>query len=98
MKLETFRAGIWRRRYQYKSFEPVLINQQWFWENPTINTLLKAANRALGELNAFSLIVPDIDLFIEMHVVKEAQTLFRWQWPHRATADPAVSGQSWTAG
>lgn len=77
MKFETFKAGKWVPRYQYKSFEPVPVNHAWFWEDPRINTLLEQANRALGELNAFSLIVPDIDLFIEMHVVKEAQTSSR---------------------
>lgn len=77
MKFETFKAGVWRQRYQYKSFEPVLVNHEWIWEDAVINTLLEAANRALGELNAFSLIVPDIDLFIGMHVVKEAQTSSR---------------------
>lgn len=74
MKIETFKAGQWQQRYQYKSFEPVPVNHEWRWEDPTINALLEQATRALGELNAFSLIVPDIDLFIEMHVVKEAQT------------------------
>ena len=74
MKFETFRAGRWQARYQYKSFEPVPVNHEWVWEDPNINALLERATRALGELNAFSLIVPDIDLFIEMHVVKEAQT------------------------
>lgn len=74
MKFETFKAGQWVKRYQYKSFEPVPINQEWTWEDPTINALLENATRALGELNAFSLIVPDIDLFIAMHVVKEAQS------------------------
>lgn len=74
MKFETFRAGHWQSRYQYKSFEPVPVNHEWVWEDPSINALLEQATRALGELNAFSLIVPDIDLFIEMHVVKEAQT------------------------
>lgn len=77
MKFETFKAGTWTPRYQYKSFEPVLVDHAWIWEDPTINALLESANRALGELNAFSLIVPDIDLFIEMHVVKEAQTSSR---------------------
>lgn len=74
MKFEAFRAGHWQSRYQYKSFEPVPVNHEWVWEDPGINALLEKATRALGELNAFSLIVPDIDLFIEMHVVKEAQT------------------------
>lgn len=77
MKFETFKAGKWHTRYHYKSFEPAPVNHEWTWEDARINALLEQANRALGELNAFSLIVPDIDLFIEMHVVKEAQTSSR---------------------
>ncbi|MDR0770889.1 MAG: Fic family protein [Burkholderiales bacterium] len=77
MKFETFKPGRWQQRLQYKSFEPVPVNHDWQWEDPQINVLLESANRALGELNAFSLIVPDVDLFIEMHVVKEAQTSSR---------------------
>ncbi len=77
MKFSSFKAGVWKQRYQYKSFEPVTVDRAWSWEDATINTLLETANRALGELNAFSLIVPDIDLFIQMHVVKEAQTSSR---------------------
>ena len=77
MKFEVFNAGTLRQRYQYKSFEPVPVNHEWTWEDPTINALLEKASRALGELNAFSLIVPDVDLFIEMHIVKEAQTSSR---------------------
>lgn len=77
MKFETFQSGVEQQRYKYRSFEPVRVNQQWIWEDPRINTLLEAATRALGELNAFSLIVPDIDLFIQMHVLKEAQSSSR---------------------
>jgi len=74
MKVESFKAGRWHARYQYKSFEPAVVNQVWTWEDPRINALLEQATRALAELNAFSLIVPDIDLFIAMHIVKEAQS------------------------
>lgn len=77
MKFENFKAGRWQQRYQYKSFEPATINHDWTWEDAAIHILLESANRALGELNAFSLIVPDVDLFIQMHVVKEAQTSSR---------------------
>ena len=76
-KFESFVAGQWQPRYQYKSFEPVPVNVGWSWEEPSVNTLLEKATRALGELNAFSLIVPDIDLFIRMHVIKEAQSSSR---------------------
>ena len=77
MKVENFKSGTWQSQYQYKSFQPVPVNVQWRWENPLIGTLLERANKALGELNAFSLIVPDIDLFIQMHITKEAQTSSR---------------------
>jgi Fic family protein len=77
VKVEQFKSGVWRQQYQYKSFEPVPVNVQWQWENPQINALLERATKALGELNAFSLIVPDIDLFIQMHIAKEAQTSSR---------------------
>lgn len=91
MKFEQFRSGTWRQQYQYKSFSPVPINQAWTWEDPTIHTLLEQANRALGELNAFSLIVPDIDLFIEMHVVKEAQTSSRIEGTQTAIDEALLS-------
>ena len=32
MKFETFKAGAWIARYQYKSFEPVLVDHAWIWD------------------------------------------------------------------
>ena len=72
MKLEAFKAGDYKQQYQYRSFSPAFINHAWNWDDGRVSTLLEQATKALGELNAFSLIVPDVDLFIEMHIVKEA--------------------------
>ncbi len=77
MKFETFKAGEWRQQYQYKSFSPVTVNREWSWEDPQVNTLLERASRALAELDAFTLIVPDVDLFIQMHITKEANNSSR---------------------
>jgi len=77
MNLRHFKSGVFKQQYQYKSFSPAPINHLWIWDDPRINTLLEEATRTLGELNAFSLIVPDVDLFIRMHIVKEAQTSSR---------------------
>ncbi|MBO0719792.1 MAG: Fic family protein [Blastocatellia bacterium] len=74
MKLEEFKSGVWKKQIQYKSFSPTFINHPWEWDDPKSNTLQEQASRALAELNAFSLIVPDIDLFITMHVLWEATT------------------------
>ena len=56
---------------------PGPVNHEWTWGDPRINTLLEQATQAIGELNAFSLIVPDVDLFIQMHVIKKASTSSR---------------------
>ncbi|MCF6285584.1 MAG: Fic family protein [Candidatus Hydrogenedentes bacterium] len=77
MKFEDFHAGNYKQQYQYKSFLPTPINQEWHWEDPRINVLLAEANRTLGELNAMTTIAPNVDLFINMHVAKEATTSSR---------------------
>jgi len=77
MNLKHFKSGQYIQQYQYKSFAPAKINQTWIWDDPKINVLLEQATRSLGELNAYSLIVPDVDLFIHMHIIKEANTSSR---------------------
>ncbi len=72
MKFEEFKAGKYTQQFHYKSFTPEKINLEWTWNNPEINTLLEDAVRYLGELNAFSKMIPDIDQFIRMHIAKEA--------------------------
>jgi Fic family protein len=72
MKIEEFISGKYLQQSEYKSFSPTKINHLWIWEDGKINTLLADANRKLGSLDTFSLQVPDIDIFIEMHIAKEA--------------------------
>ena len=72
MKIEEFVSGKYLQQNEYKSFSPSKINISWTWEDGKINTLLENANRRLGALDAFSLHVPDVDIFIEMNVAKEA--------------------------
>ena len=74
MKLEEFNSGTYTQEYKYKAFQPNSINSNWIWEDSKINILLEEANRKLGEINAFSYLIPNIDMFIKMHIVKEANT------------------------
>lgn len=73
MDIKKFKAGnLLLQPTGYKSFVPEMINQTYTWEEAGINTMLEKATLQLGALNSFSQFVPDIELFIRMHVVKEA--------------------------
>lgn len=61
----------------YKSFSPNSINHEWIISSPEISVLLAEANRLIGELKAFSQLIPDVDFFISMHILKEATTSSR---------------------
>jgi len=72
MDIKEFKAGSYRRGYEYKYFLPEKINHSFFWTDSNINELLEKASFKLGELNSFSRFVPDTDMFIIMHIFKEA--------------------------
>lgn len=72
MDIKDFQAGTYRRGPEYRYFLPSTINHPFTWSDPTLGTLLEEASLKLGELNAFSRFVPDTDMFIVMHTLKEA--------------------------
>ncbi|VAX07865.1 Fic domain protein, Pden_3305 type [hydrothermal vent metagenome] len=72
MDIRNYQAGAHRQQYQYKSFTPEQINHAWEIADGEVQRLLSDADRVLGELNAFSQLVPDVDFFIRMHITKEA--------------------------
>jgi len=74
VRIEDFKAGKYINHYQYRSFLPEKIDHEWIISTPDINSLLSDANRLIGELNAFSQLIPDVDYFIKMHITKEATT------------------------
>ena len=72
MDIKDFKAGSYKAGYEYRFFSPEKINHSYFWSDEAINELLEKASLKLGELNSFSRFVPDIDMFIIMHIFKEA--------------------------
>ena len=77
MDIRDFKSGTWRKAIRYQYFLPEKVNHPFTWADEDINFLLEQASLKLGELNSFARFVPDPDLFIRMHVVKEAVTSSR---------------------
>ena len=72
IEIEKFTSGHYEQSYEYKYFVPNRVDDDWAWTDAGINNLLEKAAVKLGELNSFSRLVPNIDLFIQLHVAKEA--------------------------
>jgi len=70
--MKKFKAGSYINQGTYKSFQPNKINQEWGIENMKLLNLLSQADRQLGRLDMYSEYIPNIELFISMHVLKEA--------------------------
>ncbi|WP_421873525.1 Fic family protein [Marinoscillum sp.] len=70
--MKHFTSGKYITQGSYKSFQPEKINRDWVIENMELIHLLSQADRQLGRLDMYSEYIPNIDLFISMHVLKEA--------------------------
>jgi len=72
IQLEKYISGEIRKSIGYKYFLSSLINVEWIWTDPKLNKLIENAPFELGQLNSFAKLVPNVDLFIHLHITKEA--------------------------
>lgn len=70
--MKDFKSGTYINQGYYKSFQPDFVNRQWQVGNMEIIQLLSQADRELGRLDMYSNYIPNIELFITMHELKEA--------------------------
>ena len=70
--VESFLSGKYRNNGDFKSFIPSPINDTWVWSSSEINELLSQADRELGALSTYPELIPDLDIYIRMHIRVEA--------------------------
>jgi Fic family protein len=70
--MKKFNSGNYVSQGSYKSFQPEVLNRPWVIDDMEVLELLGKADRHLGRLDMYSEYIPNIDLFINMHVFKEA--------------------------
>ena len=96
LKIKDFIAGRYVDRFQYKSFEPFSIDLPWELDCNETNMLLSEANLKVGELNAFADMVPDINLFLQMHIFKEGTKSSRIEGT-QTNIDEAIQKETYIA-
>ncbi|MBK8926651.1 MAG: Fic family protein [Crocinitomicaceae bacterium] len=74
MNIKDFKSGRHITQDGYKSFLPEKVNKEWVVNSAKVSTLLEEATSKVSALNSYSLMIPDADIFIRMHIVKEATT------------------------
>ncbi|HAK45344.1 MAG TPA: cell filamentation protein Fic [Spirochaeta sp.] len=72
MDIKDFNSGKFQKGFKYQYFLPERVNHTFIWTDAAVNELLEKASLKVGELNSFSRLIPDTDMFIIMHIFKEA--------------------------
>ena len=85
--MKDFKAGAIISKGTYKYFQPETINRSWIIDDMELLSLLSQADRQLGRLDMYSEYIPNIDLFIQMHVVKEATLSSKIEGTHTSIED-----------
>ena len=70
--MKNYKSGHHLQQSNYQSFQPNTLNHVWHLDDMELVQLLGQADRAVGRLDMYSEYIPNIDLFIRMHVLKEA--------------------------
>ncbi|QNR24601.1 Fic family protein [Croceimicrobium hydrocarbonivorans] len=70
--MDQFHQGYFINEGTYHYFKPSEIDRRWEMKDTNLANLLAEASNLVGKLDMFSKFVPNIDLFIRLHVVKEA--------------------------
>jgi Fic family protein len=95
--MKSFESGRVVPRGGHGTFQPTPIDRSWRLDDMELIHLLGQADRELGRLDMYSEYIPNVDLFIRMHVLKEATQSSRIEGTQtnmeealRAKADIAV--------
>ena len=68
--MKDFKAGHYVNQGTYKRFQPEKITKQWLLDNMELVSILSQADIQLVRLDMYSEYIPNIDLFISMHIAK----------------------------